>query len=308
MNGPFLEFLEGLGLKSAPTIAQASVRSSRDPRENPSAPMSWATWDQAAIASAVSLVAWLILRALPSGRVRNALMPAFSEFALISALYAVWRLARELPFTHPEGAMDRARAIDDVQNFFHLPTEISMQHFVVHYDWLAALTNDYYATVHVPALLVFLVWLFIRHRDRYPHWRNGLAGLTAFCLVIRFIRVAPPRFVQELGFVDLSDKHGFDVYGDVGTGISDQFAAMPSIHVGWAAVVALGVFTVSTSRWRWLVLMHLPITIFVVAATGHHWWLDGIVAIALLWVSLAADTYVRRRLARRKSLVAVSAA
>ncbi len=128
--------------------------------------MSWATWDQAAIASALSLIAWLILRALPSGRVRNALMPAFSEFALISALYAVWRLARELPFTHPEGAMDRARAIDDVQNFFHLPTEISMQHFVVHYDWLAALTNDYYATVHVPALLVFLVWLFIRHRDQ----------------------------------------------------------------------------------------------------------------------------------------------
>jgi hypothetical protein len=264
--------------------------------------MSWATWDQAAIASAVSLIAWLILRALPSGRVRNALMPAFSEFALISALYAVWRLARELPFTHPEGAMDRARAIDDVQKFFHLPTEISMQHFVVHYDWVAALTNDYYATVHVPALLVFLVWLFIRHRDQYPHWRNGLAGLTAFCLVIRFIRVAPPRFVQELGFVDLSDKHGFDVYGDVGTGISDQF------HVGWAAVVALGVFTVSTSRWRWLILMHLPITIFVVAATGHHWWLDGIVAIALLWVSLAADTYVRGRLARRKALVAVPAA
>ncbi|MDX6232421.1 MAG: hypothetical protein QOH68_1405 [Nocardioidaceae bacterium] len=270
--------------------------------------MSWATWDQAAIASAVSLIAWLILRALPSGRVRNALMPAFSEFALISALYAVWRLARELPFTHPEGAMDRARAIDDVQKFFHLPTEISMQHFVVHHDWVAALTNDYYATVHVPALLVFLVWLFIRHRDQYPHWRNGLAGLTAFCLVIRFIRVAPPRFVQELGFVDLSDKHGFDVYGDVGTGISDQFAAMPSIHVGWAAVVALGVFTVSTSRWRWLILMHLPITIFVVAATGHHWWLDGIVAIALLWVSLAADTYVRGRLARRKALVAVPAA
>jgi hypothetical protein len=152
-------------------------------------------------------------------------------------------------------------------------------------------------------LLVFLVWLFIRHRDQYPHWRNGLAGLTAFCLVIRFIRVAPPRFVQELGFVDLSDKHGFDVYGDVGTGISDQFAAMPSIHVGWAAVVALGVFSVTTSRWRWVVLMHLPITIFVVAATGHHWWLDGIVAIALLWVSLAVDTYVRERLARRKELV-----
>src|SRR4051812_29812946 len=112
-----------LGLKSAPTIAQASVRSFREPCDNPSAAMSWATWDQAAIASAVSLIAWLVLRALPSSRVGNALLPAFSEFALISALYAVWRLARQLPFTHPEGAMDRARAIDDVQNFLHMPTE-----------------------------------------------------------------------------------------------------------------------------------------------------------------------------------------
>lgn len=265
--------------------------------------MTWATWDQAAIASAVSLIAWFVLRAVPTGRVRNALLPALREFALISALYAVWRLARQLPLTHEEGAIDRARSIDDVQNFLHLPTEISMQHFVVDYDWLAALTNDYYATLHVPALLVFLVWLFIRHRDHYPHWRNGLAGLTAFCLIIRFIRVAPPRFVQELGFVDLSNQHGFDVYGDVSTGISDQFAAMPSIHVGWAAVVALGVFSVTTSRWRWLVVMHLPVTIFVVAATGHHWWLDGIVAIVLLWASLTLDTFVRERLARRMELV-----
>jgi hypothetical protein len=269
--------------------------------------MSWATWDQAAIASAVSLAVWLVLRLVPPGRVRNALMPAAYEFALISALYSVWRLARELPLTHEDGAMDRARALDDVQGFLHLPSEISMQHFVVHYQWLAAAVNDYYATVHVPALLIFLVWLFVRHRDAYPHWRNGLAGLTAFCLAIRFIRVAPPRFVQELGFVDLSDKHGFDVYGDVGTGVSDQFAAMPSIHVGWAAVVALGVFSVSRSRWRWIVVLHLPITIFVVAATGHHWWLDGIVAILLLWVSLTVDTYVRARVAQRRERVLVDA-
>lgn len=265
--------------------------------------MRWATWDQAAAASAVCFTAWLILRAFRPGRVRNALLPALSEFALISALYAVWRLARQLPFTHTEGAIERARSIADIQQLLPLPREISLQHFVVEYDWLAALTNDYYATLHVPALLAFLVWLFVRHRDHYPHWRNGLAGLTAFCLIIRFIRVAPPRFVSELGFVDLSDQHGFDVYGDVGSGISDQFAAMPSIHVGWAAVVALGVFSASTSRWRWVVVLHLPVTLFVVAATGHHWWLDGIVAIMLLWAALAVDTYVRARLARRRELV-----
>lgn len=260
--------------------------------------MSWATWDQAAIAALVSGAGWLLLRLGGPDRLKEFLSPVFSEFALISALYSIWRLARELPFTHEAGAIHRARQIDSLQQAMHLPTEISMQHFVIAHDWLARSTNAYYATIHVPALIAFMVWLFFRHRDRYPHWRNGLALLTLGCLVIRFVRVAPPRFIPELHFADLSMSFGLGVYGPVGTGISDQFAAMPSIHVGWAAVVALGIFASTTSRWRWFFVLHLPVTTFVVAATGHHWWLDGFVAVALLAGGLRLDTVVRRQLAK----------
>ncbi|MCL3819263.1 phosphatase PAP2 family protein [Aeromicrobium wangtongii] len=257
--------------------------------------MPWPSWEQASIAALLSILLWWTLGRLPSTRTGAALQPAFREFALVAGLYAVWRLARQLPITHESGAMDRARAIDHFQHALRLPSEIGVQHFVVDHDWLARFVNGYYAIVHVPALIAFLVWAFWRHRDRYPHWRNGLVAVTAGCLVIRFVRVAPPRFVEELGFVDLSSQFGLGVYGDVGTGVSDQFAAMPSIHVGWAAVVALGVFAMSTSPTRWLVLMHLPVTVFVVAATGHHWWLDGVVAVLLLAGGLALDASVRRR-------------
>lgn len=257
--------------------------------------MPWPSWEQAAVATLLSLLAWAVVLRLPRTRVGDALLPAFREFALISGLYALWRLARKLPITRESGALDRARDIDRFQQLLHLPTEISMQHVVVAHDWLARLVNGYYAIVHVPALVVFMVWAFARHRDLYPHWRNGLVAVTAGCLVIRFIRVAPPRFIDELGFVDLSARFGLGVYGDVGTGVSDQFAAMPSIHVGWAAVVALGTFAMTRSPVRWIVLMHLPVTVFVVAATGHHWWLDGVVAVMLLVGGLALDTAVRRR-------------
>lgn len=268
----------------------------------------WPSWQQAGIASVVSALIWLLLRRAKPTRVGTELMPAFFEFGLISGLYTVWRLARQLPFTHEAGALDRARQIDDLQQMLHLPTEISMQHFVVDHDWLARLTNGYYATLHVPGLLIFLVWLFVRHRDKFPHWRNGLALVTLGCLIIRFVRVAPPRFIEELEFVSLSDRYGLGVYGPVGQGISDQFAAMPSIHVAWAAVVACGIFMTTTSKWRWLFVMHLPLTMFVVAATGHHWWLDGIVAIALLWGGLRLDTFVRARraAARKPALVAAA--
>ncbi|KAA1376321.1 phosphatase PAP2 family protein [Aeromicrobium fastidiosum] len=256
--------------------------------------MPWPSWEQSGTAALLSLIAWIVCTRLPRSRVVDALVPAFREFALVAGLYAVWRLARMLPITHESGALERARDIDHVQRLLHLPTEISVQHLVIAHDWLARFVNGYYAIVHVPALIAFMVWAFVRHRDSYPHWRNGLVAVTAGCLVIRFIRVAPPRFVDELGFVDLSTRYGLGVYGDVGTGVSDQFAAMPSIHVGWAAVVALGTFAMTRSRVRWLVLMHLPVTVFVVAATGHHWWLDGVVAVLLLVVGLRLDTWMRR--------------
>jgi hypothetical protein len=255
----------------------------------------WPTWEQAFIACLISLIALVVVQRFAPPQLSGALAPAFNEFALIAGLYGIWRLARMLPITHEAGALDRARAINDVQQAVGMPSEISLQHFVLKYEWFAQAVNGYYAIVHVPALIAFLIWAFVFHRDAYPRWRNGLVAVTAGCLVIRFVRVAPPRFIEELGFVDLSTRFGLGVYGDVGTGISDQYAAMPSIHIAWAAVVALGVFFISTHPIRWVVVMHLPVTFFVVAATGHHWWLDGLVAVALLAAGLAADAAVRRR-------------
>ncbi len=268
--------------------------------------MKWPTWYHGAILAVVSATLWWAL-----GRVRLskpskpsraivAIRPAAQELAIIAALYAVWRIARKLPLATSGGAIDRARQIDDLQRFVRLPSELSLQHFVIDYDWLARATNYYYAVVHVPATIAFLVWLFVRHRDHYPHWRNGLAIVTAFCLFIRFVRVAPPRFLPDLGYIDLSTKYGLSVYGPVGTGVSDQFAAMPSIHVAWAAVVSFGIIAASPSKWRWVFGLQVVLTMLAVSASGNHWWLDGIVAIALLGVALAIDTAVRRWSATRR--------
>lgn len=255
--------------------------------------MDWPTWNQAAVAGLLSGLFAFVLRRLRPTRVRAVAAPAAQEFALVASLYSIWRVARLLPLAQNEGAIERARQIVRLQNDLHFPTELSLQHFVLRHEWLARATNAYYATLHVPVLIAFLIWLFFRHRDHYPRWRNGLVILTAFCLFIRFVRVAPPRFLSDLGYVDLSTRYGFSVYGPVGTGVSDQFAAMPSIHVGWAAVVSFGIVAASTSRWRWLALLHLVLTMLVVSATGNHWWLDGIVAVILLGVGLIMDAAAR---------------
>lgn len=264
--------------------------------------MSWPSWSDAAIAALVStVVAFGLRRFRPASRIAVSTSPAALEFALVASLYSIWRLARQLPLMHAGGAIDRAHDIVSVQGFLHLPSELSLQHFVIRHEWLGYFTTTYYATAHVPVLIVFLVWLYVRHRDEYPHWRNGLAFVTACCLFIRFVRVAPPRLLPELGFVDLSDRFGFDVYGPVGSGVSDQFAAMPSIHVAWAAVVSLGIVAASTSWVRWVFLAHVTLTMLVVSASGNHWWLDGVVAMALLGVGLTVDSAARRAAIRRRS-------
>lgn len=262
--------------------------------------MKWVTWDQAAISAVFSFVVAKAATSFPASRVRVFIHSASTELGLISFLYMLWRLAMRLPLDKPTGAIERARQINRLQHFLHFPSELSLQHFVLRFEWLARSTNFYYAVFHVPAMIAFLLWLFLRHRNVYPHWRSALAMLTAACLVIRYIRVAPPRFLPDLGYVDLATRFGLSVYGPVGTGVSDQFAAMPSIHVGWAAIVSLGIIYASSSKWRWVFAMHLVFTVLAVSATGNHWWLDGVAAIALLSLALQIDNLCRAKLSKTR--------
>lgn len=259
--------------------------------------MKWPTWSQAAVAAVVAGLVALVLRRSRPTRLGDVVGPAALEFAIVASLYSIWRMAKNLPLTQADGAIERAYDIVAVQEFLRLPTELALQAFVLDHGWLAWFSAYYYAVAHVPGIVVFLVWLYARHRDVYPHWRNALAILTAFCLFIRFVKVAPPRFLTDLGYVDVSVIYGIDVYGEAGSGVSSQFAAMPSLHVAWAAVAAFGAFAANSSRWRWIGIAHLVVTMLVIAATGHHWWLDGIVALVLLWVALQLDTMGRRLVA-----------
>ncbi len=153
--------------------------------------MRWVTWDQAAIIALAGGVIALTVRRFPYSRFRATVIAAAQELTLMAVLYAIWRLARVLPLDQSGGAIERARQINQLQRDLHFPSELSLQHFVLNHEWLARLNKFYYAVAHVPATLIFLVWLFSHHRSAYPQWRNCLAILTGLCLIIRFIRVAP---------------------------------------------------------------------------------------------------------------------
>jgi len=138
----------------------------------------------------------------------------------------------------------------------------------------------------------------------YPTLRTTLAVTTGACLLVQLLPVAPPRMYPGLGFVDAGAVFGPSVYGRVGTGISDQLSAMPSVHVAWAALVALAVIVAGTSRWRYWILAHPVLTVVAVTATANHWWLDGVAAVVILFAAWGLDRAVRPALTRAWSPVA----
>ncbi len=261
----------------------------------------WLPWPPALL---MALVLWAGVwagRRSPDRRVVVARTFA-AETALVLALYSLWRVAGTVSVWNVDGALDRGRSIWGLEQALRLPSELRLQQiFLEHPIWIQA-ANGYYAIAHVPAIIALLLWAFIRHRGRYPRVRNVLALVTGACLVVQLVAVAPPRMYPGLGFVDSGHLYGQSVYTAVGTGVSDQLSAMPSLHVGWAVLVGLAAVLISSSRWRWLVLAHPVLTVVVVAATANHWWLDGVVAVVILALAALADDRVRTWLGARRPM------
>ena len=250
----------------------------------------WLEWEPAAMLVFILVGAVIALRPVAT-RWADVVGAFARELAIMFTLYAVWRLAAQLSLMQVDGAVWRGRWLWDVQRAVHLPSEVSVQHVVLPHPLLVQAANVYYAVAHVPAMILFLAWLFTFHRPRYPKIRNAMALTTGACLLIQLIPVAPPRLVPGLGIVDTPLLYHQSVYGRIGTGIASQLSAMPSVHVAWALLVGFGVVMVSSSRTRWLVLAHPIVTVLVVVATGNHFWLDGIVAAALLAMALFAQRW-----------------
>lgn len=243
--------------------------------------------------TALKMAVVLVVLAFSVSRVRRPwIAPAVGtakELSLVLGLYALWQYAHDLAVNKTAGAMDHARWLWHVERSMHLPSEVSLQRALINHKLVMQFLNIYYGGMHVPAIGILLIWLFFRHRDRYSRVRTSLALMIGGCLTIQMIPMAPPRFLPDLGFVDSALLYGQSVYGSGGSGLSNQLAAMPSQHVGWSLVVGIAAVTISTSKWRWLVLLHPILTILAVTATANHWWLDGVVAGLVLGLAYCAQ-------------------
>ncbi len=211
------------------------------------------------------------------------------------ALYALWQLAGRISVIELEGAFRRARQILEFQQALLLPSEVAMQELLLPHGWLIQAANIYYATVHVPAMIGCLLWLFLRHRHYYSVTRNNLTVFTGAALLIQLVAVAPPRFLEEHGFVDTGVLYNQSVFSSLGYQVEGQLQAMPSIHAGWAFLVGVVTWRKATGWKRWLGPVHAVLTMLVIVVTANHYWMDGIVAGLVLAGAMVLQHVVRAR-------------
>lgn len=266
------------------------------------------TWAQAAWLVLALACAAAVLRAVAGGRFAASRAPRWprraavaarflGEAALVVALYSAWQWVGGVSRRATAGAVAHGEGVLDVEHALGLPSEHTVQGWLLPHPLLTQAANLYYATAHFGAMIAVLAWVFTAHRRSYGPLRTITALATAACFAVSLIRVAPPRLLPHAGFTDTAAQYGQSVYAAAGALSPDEVSAMPSVHVAWALIVAAAVWRLGGRRWRWLGPAHAVLTVAVVVATANHYWLDGIVAAAIVAAAAGVTAAGRRAVA-----------
>ena len=234
--------------------------------------------------------------ALPDlDRQRGGLWRILREIGLLAVLFGVYNLGRFLSAEHAGSAFRHAHELIRWEARLGLPSEASIQHHAVAVDGLARVANVFYASVHFPLTAAVLLWLMIRRPAAYGRARWALASLTGLALIGHmFFPLAPPRMMP--GWVDTGVLLGQSVYGpSTDSGVANQFAAMPSLHVGWALWCGVMLWRYGRTRTTKVAAVAYPlITTIVVMGTANHYFLDAVAGAAVMGAGFLLAPYVTR--------------
>ncbi|MEV6402597.1 phosphatase PAP2 family protein [Streptomyces bobili] len=217
----------------------------------------------------------------PLPRLRTPRRPRlWFEILLIAVSYWTYSLIRNAVPEQRAEALRNADWIWRMEHHLGIAVEESVNHGVNAVTWLIVGMNYYYATLHFVLTLAVLIWLYRAHPGRYGAARLTLFATTAVALAGYYLYpLAPPRLMNGNDFIDTVVVH--QTWGSMASGdlknMSNQYAAMPSMHIGWSLWCGLTIFTLAKLPWvRILGLLYPTATLIVIVATANHFWLDAV--------------------------------
>jgi hypothetical protein len=217
-------------------------------------------------------------------------LPVLLELATLGAAYGAPSLVRIVLTTTRATAFGHAAALYRVETELGLNMEPWLNHLVAPHAVAALTVGYYYALLHFILTPLALAWLYVFRPRAFPRLRSALVLSTIGANIVFWTwPVAPPRFAVP-GLTDVLTSHNVLDAGDPHgvTGAANLYAALPSLHVCWAAWCALAVVTATRSRWRHLAWLYPAATTFVVLATANHFVFDVAGGLAITGLGLAA--------------------
>jgi membrane-associated phospholipid phosphatase len=226
----------------------------------------------------------------PSHRRPRSRLRWWKEILYVAAFYGVYTLIRN---TQGSAAVSEATAMANAleviraEEALNMYVEEGVQQAFLGWPWFIRLWNVFYGTFHFVVTIAALVLLFRRFPERYPRWRNTLAFTTALALIgFATYPLLPPRLLPaSFGYVDTLRAYGglWSFESGAINKLSNQYAAMPSLHFAWALWSALVLVPLLRRRWAKALAALYPVaTLFAIVVTGNHYILDAVGGVAAL--------------------------
>ncbi|MFI0482204.1 phosphatase PAP2 family protein [Actinomadura sp. 9N215] len=220
--------------------------------------------------------------------------PVWRELLLVVLFYTAYTLTRIVLVQDGTGpAFAHADQILGAERFLGLDVELHLNQTLLSVPWLARSANIFYATMHFIVTLIVVLWLY-RYRPQHYRWlRTSIMTATGVALIGFWLYpLAPPRFLHNEGFVDpVTALHSLGLYASDASGtLTNQYAAMPSMHAGWSLWCGLVVVKLASQKWAKALGAIYPVTtVYVILSTANHYVLDAVAGFALIggaaWVS-----------------------
>lgn len=217
---------------------------------------------------------------------------AIREGIICSAVFTLYEMGRHATRGGWGDAERNSQAIIDFERTLRIDPEHALQRLLLQHRELMYFVNSAYSWLFLPFVAGTLFWLYLTQDQLFRQYRTALAISALLAVVIIALHpVAPPRLTPG------SELIGTHALAGGSHSFVNQFAAVPSLHVGWVALCGAALFVGVRSWFRWFWLVG-PVSgmLFVVMSTGHHYLIDGIVGATITVGPFLAILWVDRRL------------
>jgi membrane-associated phospholipid phosphatase len=215
------------------------------------------------------------------------------EILIVGLGYLVYSQVRGMAGDKVVDAFGNGYRIVRLEQDLGIFKELALQTLILPHGMLVHVFNFIYFYGLFPLLIPTAAWLYVKRPKIYTLARNAFLASGGIAVVFfTFVPTAPPRLLS-LGFIDTLNQSLTPTYDSI-PGVN-HFAALPSMHVGWNFLTAVAIYmALQGIRGRALILLLPPVMLVSTVVTGNHYFLDGLLGIAVAAVGLGMAVVLSR--------------